>query len=119
MPDWAGPGAHYVLEVGLPATLRIAAVAVVGSCLPGIVLGPLLTVDFRPSRMLIRGYIEIFRGLPILVTVFIVFFGLPAVTETLKFSPIWATSIALILWGSAQVAEATRGAVGSIPQEQH
>ena len=28
-------------------------------------------------------------------------------------------AIALILWGSAQVAEATRGAVGSIPREQH
>ena len=118
-PDWASPVAHYILHVGLPATLKISAVAVVGSALIGIVLGTLLTVDFRPSRMLIRGYIEIFRGLPILVTVFIVFFGLPAITETLKFSPSWATSIALILWGSAQVAEATRGAVGSIPQEQH
>ncbi len=119
MPDWAGPVAHYVLEVGLPATLRISAVAVVGSCLLGIVLGTLLTIDFRLSRMLIRGYIEIFRGLPILVTVFIVFFGLPAISSTLKFEAIPATSIALILWGSAQVAEATRGAVGSIPREQH
>ena len=118
-PDWASPVAHYILHVGLPATLKISAVAVVGSALIGVVLGTLLTIDFRPSRMLIRGYIEIFRGLPILVTVFIVFFGLPAITETLKFSPIWATSIALILWGSAQVAEATRGAVGSIPSEQH
>jgi polar amino acid transport system permease protein len=69
--------------------------------------------------MLIRGYIEIFRGLPILVTVFIVYFGLPALTPTLKFGPLTATAIALILWGSAQVAEATRGAVQSIPREQH
>ena len=64
-------------------------------------------------------YVEIFRGLPILVTVFIVYFGLPAISQTLEFEPLAATSIALILWGSAQVAEATRGAVQSIPREQH
>jgi polar amino acid transport system permease protein len=118
-PEWVDPVAHYILHVGLPATLKISAVAVVGSAVIGILLGTLLTIDFRPSRMLIRGYIEIFRGLPILVTVFIVFFGLPAITETLKFAPVPATMIALTLWGSAQVAEATRGAVGSIPREQH
>jgi polar amino acid transport system permease protein len=118
-PDWAGPVAHYILHVGLPATLRISAVAVVGSAVIGIVLGTLLTIDFRPTRVLIRGYIEVFRGLPILVTVFMVYFGLPAINPTLEFDPIPATSIALILWGSAQVAEATRGAVGSIPREQH
>ena len=59
-----------------------------------------------------------FRGLPILVTVFAVFFALPTISPTLKFSPLDATAIALTLWGSAQVAEATRGAVQSIPREQ-
>jgi len=118
-PDWAEPIARYILEVGLPATLRVSAVAVVGSCLLGIALGTALTIDFAPSRALIRGYVEVFRGLPILVTVFMVYFGLPAISETLKFEALTATSIALILWGSAQVAEATRGAVQSIPHEQH
>ena len=33
--------------------------------------------------------------------------------------PLTAAAIALVLWGSAQVAEATRGAVQSIPREQH
>ena len=56
-PDWASPVAHYILHVGLPATLKISAVAVVGSALIGIVLGTLLTIEFRPSRLLIRGYI--------------------------------------------------------------
>jgi polar amino acid transport system permease protein len=119
MPDWAGPVAHYVLHEGLRGTLRVALIAVVGSTIVGIVLGTILTLDFRPSRLLIRSYIEIFRGLPILVTVFIVFFGLPPVWSTLEFSPLNAAAIALVLWGSAQIAEATRGAVQSIPREQH
>ena len=119
MPDWAGPVARYILEVGLPTTLWISAVAVVGSALIGVVLGTALTIRFWPSETAIRGYIEVFRGLPILVTVFIVYFGLPALDPILEFGPVSATMIALILWGSAQVAEATRGAVGSIPHEQH
>ena len=119
MPDWAGPVAHYVLHQGLPGTLHVGAIAVVGSAVVGVVLGTLLTIDFRPSRALIRLYIEVFRGLPILVTVFIVFFGLPAISHTFEFSALNAAAIALVLWGSAQVAEATRGAVQSIPREQH
>jgi len=119
IPDWAGPVARYVLEQGLPGTLRVAAIALVGSTVIGVVLGTLLTVHFRPGRALIRLYIEVFRGLPILVTVFLVFFGLPSISHTLEFSPLNAAAIALVLWGSAQVAEATRGAVQSIPREQH
>jgi His/Glu/Gln/Arg/opine family amino acid ABC transporter permease subunit len=119
MPDWAGPVAHYILHEGLKGTLHVAAIAVVGSTLIGILLGTLLTIPWRPSRIVIRAYIEVFRGLPILVTVFIVFFGLPEISPALEFGPLNAAAIALTLWGSAQVAEATRGAVQSIPREQH
>jgi polar amino acid transport system permease protein len=119
MPDWAGPVARYILEDGLPATLLVSAVAIVASTLIGIVLGTLLTIRFLPLRMLIRAYVEVCRGLPILVTVFIVYFGLPVIWSTLEFSALTATAVALTLWGSAQVAEATRGAVASIPREQH
>ena len=66
MPDWAGPVAHYVLHQGLPGTLHVGAIAVIGSALVGVVFGTLLTIDFLPSRSLIRLYIEVFRGLPIL-----------------------------------------------------
>ena len=119
MPDWAEPVVRYILEVGLPATLRVSAISVVGATLVGIVLGTLLTLDAALARILTRGYVEVFRGLPILVTVFMVYFGHPSINPELEFSPLTATAIALILWGSAQVAEATRGAVQSIPREQH
>ena len=47
MPDWVEPVARYMFEVGLPGTLRIAAGALVGSTVIGVVLGTLLTLDFR------------------------------------------------------------------------
>jgi polar amino acid transport system permease protein len=119
LPDWAGEVTRYVLEEGLVNTLKIAAIALVGSTLVGITLGTLLTIKFLPLRAVIRLYIEIWRGLPILVTIFIMFFALPAVSLSLRFDALTAGAIALILWGSAQVAETTRGAVQSIPREQH
>ena len=119
MPEWIEPVARYILLEGLPGTLRVSAIAVVGSALIGVVFGTLMTIRFLPLRSLIRLYIEVFRGLPILVTVFIVYFGFPSAAPSLEFGPLTAASIALVLWGSAQVAEATRGAVQSIPNEQH
>ena len=119
MPDWVEPVARYILQEGLPGTLRVSAIAVVGSSLIGIVFGTLMTIHFRPLNALLRLYVEVFRGLPILVTVFVVYLGVPALWAQLEFDPLNAASIALVLWGSAQVAEATRGAVQSIPREQH
>jgi His/Glu/Gln/Arg/opine family amino acid ABC transporter permease subunit len=120
LPDWVRPVAEYVLEVGLVNTLKIAGLALVGSTVIGIVLGTLLTIRFRPLRALIRLYIEVWRGLPILVTIFMIFFLLPALSQSLRIGdPVYAAALGLTLWGSAQVAEATRGAVQSIPREQH
>jgi polar amino acid transport system permease protein len=119
LPIWVEPTARLLFEEGLPTTLRIAAFSVVASALVGIVLGTLLTIRFLPSQALIRLHIEVWRGLPIIVTVFIVFFVFPIAGAAFEFDPTTSATIGLSLWGSAQVAEATRGAVQSIPHEQH
>ncbi|MBA2358476.1 MAG: amino acid ABC transporter permease [Actinobacteria bacterium] len=117
MPEWVQPVVEYMAREGLKETARIAVISVVGSALVGVVLGTLLTIRFWPLRSMIRLYIEVWRGLPIIVTIFLIFFALPSVG--IRFSPYLAAAIGLVLWGSAQVAEATRGAVESIPREQH
>ena len=119
LPIWVEPTARYLFEVGLPATLRMAGISVVASALVGVVLGTLLTINFAPSRWLIRLYIEVWRGLPIIVTIFIVFFVFPVIGSFFEFDEFTAVTVGLTLWGSAQIAEATRGAVQSIPREQH
>ena len=124
MPDWVGPVADYMLKVGVKHTLQIAGVSVVASAVVGVVLGTLLTVRWLPLRAAVRGYIELWRGLPIIVTIFLMFFGLPTLAdelhvEALRLTALNAAIVGLTLWGSAQVAEATRGAVQSIPREQH
>lgn len=118
MPDWVEPVARYMLEEGVPGTLRMAGLAVAGSVLIGVVLGTILTIRWLPTRALIRLYIEVWRGLPIIVTIFLIYLALPGAFD-IRFDAFTSAAIALTLWGSAQVAEATRGAVESIPREQH
>ncbi len=117
MPDWVEPVVRYMATEGLKGTATIASESVLASLVIGVVLGTLLTIDFWPVRALIRLYIEIWRGLPLIVTIFLIFFVLPS--AGIRFSAIQAAAVGLSLWGSAQVAEATRGAVQSIPREQH
>jgi polar amino acid transport system permease protein len=121
LPDWFRPVAEYMLREGLPETLRLAAISVTASAVVGILLGTLLTIHFRPLRALIRLYVEVWRGLPILVTVLFIYW-LPDYQVGrfhIQLNAYMSAALALSLWGSAQVAEATRGAVQSIPKEQH
>jgi polar amino acid transport system permease protein len=118
MPDWVSPVAHQMLHDGLRTTVEIAVIAVSVSVVVGVTLGTLLTIRWLPSRALLRLYVEVWRGLPILVTIFLILFALPGLIG-LRVKPFTAASVGLSLWGSAQVAEATRGAVQSIPREQH
>ena len=125
LPEWAQPVADYIIHTGLRNTLIIAAISVVLSVVVGVVLGTLLTMRFLPVQAAIRLYIEVWRGLPIIVTIFLLFFGLRTATDELHLGalnlgdPLRASIVGLSLWGSAQIAEATRGAVQSIPREQH
>ena len=48
----------------------------------------LLRSSFRPARALTRAYVEVFRGTPALVQLFIIYFGLPSFG--LLISPFWA-----------------------------
>lgn len=126
-PVWWDSVWHYMVDPGLKETARMAVISVIGAVVIGIVLGTLLTIRFWPSRALIRSYIEVWRGLPIIVTIFLIYFALPQalpnvvkdITHISRLQGFQAATVGLILWGSAQVAEATRGAVESIPREQH
>jgi polar amino acid transport system permease protein len=121
LPEWFRDVAEYMLREGLPNTLKISAFAVTASVVIGIVLGTLITIRFPPLQALIRVYIEVWRGLPILVTVLFIYWSATAEVGGFRFelSAYMSVAVGLSLWGSAQVAEATRGAVQSIPREQH
>jgi polar amino acid transport system permease protein len=121
IPEWFRPIAEYMLREGLPVTLKLAGLAVTASLIVGLLLGTLITIKFAPLQALIRFYIELWRGLPILVTVLFIYWSATADVggSRIELSAFMSGAVGLSLWGSAQVAEATRGAVQSIPREQH
>ncbi|MGH3082074.1 MAG: amino acid ABC transporter permease [Gaiellaceae bacterium] len=121
LPEWFRDVAEYMLREGLPETLKLAAFALTASTVLGLVLGTLITINFRPLQAVIRAYIEVWRGLPILVTVLFIYWSATAEVGGFRFelSAYMSAAVGLSLWGSAQVAEAVRGAVQSIPREQH
>lgn len=67
-----------------------------------------------PLRLFTQGYIELFRNTPLLVQLYLIYFGLPQIGVNLN--PFWATLIGMTLNNTAYTAEILRGGIDAIPQ---
>jgi His/Glu/Gln/Arg/opine family amino acid ABC transporter permease subunit len=101
---------------GLAITLQVSALVVLLSLLAGVLLGVALTYGPWPVRLLVRAYSDIIRGIPVLILIFAVYYGLPALEVNL--SNLTAAVAALTMFTTAQVIETTRGAIQSIHHGQ-
>lgn len=97
-------------------TVLLSAVAFLAGGLVGLVV---LFARVSPSAVLrtaMRHYIELFQGTPLLMQLFIVFFGLSL--AGLDVSPWTAAAVSLTLFTSAYLAEIWRGCVEAVPRGQ-
>ncbi len=101
---------------GLVVTIEITALCIAMGIVFGLVLAMARLYGQRPIYWLATIYINFFRGTPILVQLFIVYYGLPSMG--LDFSPFTAGVLALGLNTSAYQAEYFRGAIQSLPSGQ-
>jgi glutamate transport system permease protein len=105
-----------LLGRGLGATLRAAAVAMVLA----MALGALLAVGRLSRRRWLAvpagAWVELFRGLPLLLVILFLFLGLPAAGVTI--STFWALVGGLTLYNSAVIGEIFRAGVLSLPRGQ-
>jgi len=87
----------------------------------GGILGMLLTImrisKSRVLREIAKFYIAFFQGTPLLMQLFLIFFGIPIVLG-FDVPAFVSASVALILYASAYVADIWRGSVESIPKGQ-
>jgi polar amino acid transport system permease protein len=104
------------LTTGLLVTLSVSVLTVVLSLIAGGLLGVVLVYGPMPLRWMVRGFSDIVRGIPILVLIFFIFYGLPI--TGLNLQPFSAAVLALTVFKTAQVIENIRGAIGSIPRGQ-
>jgi His/Glu/Gln/Arg/opine family amino acid ABC transporter permease subunit len=105
-------GAQGLLWQGFLVTLEISGVSLVASCIIGILIGVPAATEVKIVQWMARVYIEIWRGLPQLIVMFIVFFVLPGIG--VSFGPVFSGIVGLSLWGSANFAEIVRGGFKSI-----
>ena len=127
---WGKYGASYV--TGMRNTLVLALVANVIGCLIGFVCGVLNTIPCSKNdppakrfflgliRVIVRVYVEVFRGTPMVLQAVFVYYGLPYFTDNaVKFTNIWAAAILVVSINTgAYMAESVRGGIISIDPGQ-
>ena len=127
---WAKYGASYLS--GMRSTLILALVATAIGCVIGFICGVLNTIPYAPGdspvkkfflkliRVIVRIYVEVFRGTPMVLQAVFLYYGLPYFTNgTTRFESVWAAAILVVSINTgAYMAESVRGGIISVDPGQ-
>jgi cystine transport system permease protein len=105
-----------VMARGAGYTLVFAVAAMLGGLLLGFPAAVLRVAPWAPLRWPAAVYVSAFRGTPLLVQLFVIYYGLPGVG--IEFTPVTAGVLALSLNAGAYLAESLRGAILGVGQGQ-
>ncbi|KMK92540.1 MULTISPECIES: amino acid ABC transporter permease [Aeromonas] len=106
-----------LLAVGAGQTLAISLLAILFATLGGVGYGVLAQQGGRLTRVVLRVYLELFRVVPVLVWLYLFFFGLP-IFFGLDIPAFWCAVLVLTLWGASEVGEVVRGGLNSLARGQ-
>lgn len=127
---WAKYGASYL--TGMRNTLILALTATAIGCIIGFLCGVLNTIPCAPGdspvkkfflkliRAIVRIYVEVFRGTPMVLQAVFLYYGLPYFTNgAQRFDNIWAAAILVVSINTgAYMAESVRGGIISVDPGQ-
>lgn len=129
--DWERIGRHFfnldVLQAMLPEVITIAArntvLYTIASFSIGLVFALVLALmkmsSFTPFRAFAIGYIELFRGLPALVTLILLAFGIPIAFDIrVPGGTVGTAVLGLSIVAGAYMAETIRGGIEAVPRGQ-
>jgi His/Glu/Gln/Arg/opine family amino acid ABC transporter permease subunit len=105
-----------VLVAGAVTTLKLSALSMVFAAIVGLLLAVLRSSRLRVVSVASRAWIELIRGTPLLVQMYILYYGLPSLGITL--SPMTAAALALAINSGAYIGEILRAAVQAVPRAQ-
>jgi polar amino acid transport system permease protein len=115
MRTFGFPEFLFILEAA-KWTLALSAIAFVGGAILGLIIALMRTSESPWARGVSTTFIQIFQGTPLLLQLFLVFFGAPVLG--LDINPWVAAGVALILNSAAFLGEIWRGCIEAIPRGQ-
>lgn len=105
------------LMSGLKMTAFLTVVSLVAATILGVIFGLFQVSKNKILRAIARIYVDIFRGTPLLVQAFFIYFGIPAALD-IRITAVVAGIITLSLNAGAYIAEIVRGGIQSIDKGQ-
>jgi polar amino acid transport system permease protein len=102
---------------GLLVTARIAFISIIIGSILGIGFGLLMTSKKKVIQIICRLYLETFRIIPILVWLYIVYFGITSALN-IHLEAEFISIVVFSLWGIAEMGDIVRGALESLPKHQ-
>jgi polar amino acid transport system permease protein len=97
---------------GMRMTIIVSAISITLAIAIGVAGASVRIFNTPILSLIARAYVEFIRNTPLLVQIFFIFFGLPALG--LKLSVFWSGAVALTIWGGAYNIENFRGGFLSV-----
>ncbi len=101
---------------GLWVTVQVAALSLAIGTVGGFVLGIIRAGRIGALNLVLAGYVDLIRGTPFLVQIFIVFFILPE--WGIQLEAFSSAVLSLSIYGTAYICEIVCGAIQAVPQGQ-
>lgn len=102
---------------GLTITLEIAIFSILISIIAGIIFGVIMTSKNKIVLLASRIYLEAIRIIPLLVWLFIFYFGITKLIG-IHIDSFLISLIVFSMWGTAEMGDIVRGAITSLPKHQ-
>ena len=105
---------RYELWEGFKNTMKAAAIGVAGAFVIGLLMGAALAHRIPVISQIGRGYVEVIRNTPILVQMFLLYYGLPELGYRVDlFTVAW---LSITIWGGAFNTENFRAGFEAVPR---
>lgn len=106
----------FIIVMAAQWTIALSAIAFAGGGVGGLLIALARVSDARLPRLLAIGFIRLFQGTPLLMQLFLVFFGMNIFGFAIN--PWLAAAVALTLHASAFLGEIWRGCIQAVPSGQ-
>jgi polar amino acid transport system permease protein len=111
-----GPAEFWFIVEAAKWTIALSLIAFIGGAIGGLVVALARTSEVRWMQLAALGFTQVFQGTPLLLQLFLIFFGAPVFG--IDINPWLAAGAALILNSSAFLGEIWRGCIQAIPRGQ-